>query len=236
MEKEEDANNITTESKEISKDDILNFIHDHKIAINNDNPTLQDSTLDNSKQEVIVNLSEDEQQVLFNTTEVDDSLDDVRYVIQAQEPERLFKQEQSEEFSAIVVTDLEKDLFLRAILKSEPFRLQLLRANVLSLEAETLQAHIKHTINVAVLKHDLTDYERSMLLMGCMLKKLNDKDIKFKNDLEPVLAFLNEKKDWFKLKTEEEQNFIFLALDLFLCKVEKLKGALNDQNFWIPQD
>ena len=148
----------------------------------------------------------------------------------------MFKQEQSEEFSDIVVTDLEKDLFLRAILKSEPFRLQVSKANVLSLEAETLQDHIKQAINVAVFKDDLTDYERSILLMGCMLKKLNNKDIKFKSNLENVSDFLNEIKDWFKLKTEEEQTFIFLALDLFLCKVEKLKGALNDQNFWIPQD
>ena len=230
----EEANNITTESKEISKDDILNFIHDHKIAINNDNITFQDSTLDNSKQEVIVNLSEDAQQVLFDNTKSDSfEDDDIRYVIPNNSQRHflclnkniILKPED------VTVTSEEKDLFLRAILLSKPFKLTLRNENKLSLEIQNPDINIVQQIELAIFIHELSEIETGFLYLSFMLQAYNGKPLEFKNSLDDPKTRLDEINKWLSSKIEAEADFIYEALDVFECKVFKLSEVFSSENF-----
>lgn len=220
------------DKNDISSEEILDFIHSNKPNYSSSQEKISDPKKN------IVSLNKDQQEIL-NLIPKSSKLDsDVRYSINV-EPNRIFRTSTSKPLEDVVITDAEKDFFLRSILLGQPFMLVMELGNKsIVIEVQTISELDKEFLDYTFIKHKLPNDQMKKLYLAFMLKKFQHEDVNLvtdetKKDFEKILFNVNE---FFKDKNSITIEFLYNALDLFESKVFKLLKNFDNEGFWKPQD
>lgn len=211
---------------EISKEEILDFINNNKEQESKEKTEEKETLFTGEDAKTLLNIKNKEPE--------DSALQEVRFNIKY-EPNRIFKTDTSIKYADVIITDLEKELFLRSILLGIPFRLEFSLGNKnIKLDISSITERDRETIESFSITHQLSLKDKQYLYLSFMLKRfLNDKINLNEKDF---FKSIENAKTWLDKKESFVKEFIFKTLDIFELKLKKLTDSLSNEDFWKPQD